>query len=124
MANLNLIHFLDFYFTLMFFIGAYRRFGQYREMGRFALTGPARWPRLLELVKHHRTIFITWSTVLPGVMALLIASAQLIASRHLWPHATLTAGELAEMWPALIAVVPLALGMFGVDLYFAIDVSH
>src|SRR5262245_30627159 len=98
LANLDLIRLLDFYFSLMFFIGLYRRVGQYREIGRLALSGPGRWPRLFDLVKHHRTIFITWSTVLPGLLTLALAVVQIIASRKFWPQAELHIEQLATYW--------------------------
>lgn len=117
LAHLNLIRFLDFYLMLTFLAGTVRRVGQYLSISRLALTGPSRWPRLLELVKEHRTIFLTWSTVLPAFLALALSLVQLAASHEIWPQAQLTAGELAQHWLALAVVVPLALAMFGVDLY-------
>ena len=44
---LNLIYFLDFYFTLMFLVGVYRRFELYQNVLKLAVTGPNRWPNLL-----------------------------------------------------------------------------
>ena len=120
---MNLIRFLDFYFTLMFFIGLYRRVGQYGQAGRLAFSGPGRWPKLLELVKHHRMIFVTWATVLPALLVFLLTLVQLTASQRIWPDATLTTSELAEMWPALVVVVPLGLVMLAVDVYCAFQVG-
>ena len=34
--NLIMIHFLDFYFTLLYIAGTYRRFGQYQSIGKLA----------------------------------------------------------------------------------------
>jgi hypothetical protein len=128
-SSLNLIHFLDFYFMFIFFAGLIRRFNQYRSFGRLALTGPGRWPLLLKLISEHRTIFVTWATVLPLLLTLLLSVAQLYASRSLFPEAGheehgLSVSRLIEHWPALFAVVPLALAMFAVDLYFLIDVGE
>jgi hypothetical protein len=117
MNGLNLIHFLDFYFMLMFIVGTMRRLGQYREVLRLVLAGPGRWPRLLEVVKAHRTIFFTWATLRPALLALALSIVQLIASRQLWPQANLTLAELSGLWGALILVVPLGLAMFAIDLY-------
>ncbi len=117
LAHLDLIRFLDFYLMFTFLAGTVRRVGQYLSIGRLVVTGPGRWPRLLELVKEHRMVFLTWSTILPGLLALLLSAAQLLASREIWPHAALTAGDLAEHWWALGALVPLGLAMFAVDLY-------
>jgi hypothetical protein len=123
LSKLNLIHFLDFYFMLMFAVGTLRRLGQYREVLGLVVKGPGRWPRLLELVKAHRTIFFTWSTALPALLALLLSIIQLIASRELWPQAKLTLAQISELWAALILVVPLGLAMIGVDVYFVAAVG-
>jgi hypothetical protein len=123
LAHLNLIHVLDFYFTLMFLLGTLRRVRQYREIGRLVLTGPSRWPKLLALVKQYRTIFLTWSTVVPALLAALLMVVQLIASRWLWPQANLTLGELGELWWALAVVVPVGVAMLAVDVYFLVVVG-
>ena len=123
LANLNLIRFLDFYFMLMFLVGTFRRVGQYREVGRMVLTGPGRWPRVLELVRQHKTIFLTWATVLPGLLALALSVVQLIASRQIWPQATLTVGELTELGVAPVLLAPLGLLMIAVDVYSAVAVG-
>ena len=36
-SHFNLIYFLDFYFTLMFLVGTYRRFNQYQNIGKLAV---------------------------------------------------------------------------------------
>jgi hypothetical protein len=115
--DLNLIHFFDFYLMLAFLAGLVRRYEQYQSIGRLVLTGPARWPRLLELIKQHRMVFLTWATVLPGLLALGLSVAQLVASRRVWPQADLTAGQLAAHWVAVAVVVPLGLAMIAVDLW-------
>jgi hypothetical protein len=123
LANLNLIHFLDFYFMLMFVVGTMRRIGQYREVVHLVLKGPTRWPRLLRLVKAHRTIFFTWATLLPAILAFLLSVVQLMASRQLWPQANLTLAELSGLWSALIPILPLGLAMMGVDVYFVVAIG-
>ena len=117
LGHLNLIRFLDFYFMLMFLVVTARRLGQYREVLRLVLAGPGRWPRLLQLVKGHRTIFMTWATVRPALLALALSIVQLIASHQLWPHAKLTLEELSGWWAGLFLVVPLGVAMIGVDVY-------
>jgi hypothetical protein len=126
--NLSLIHFLDFYFTFVFVAGTYRRFGQYQSIGKLALTCPGRWPRLLKLIHEHRTIFMTWTTVAPALLALALSIVQLIASRMVWPDAGrpptgLTVGSLVQHWPALLVVIPLGLAMFALDLNSLIRVG-
>lgn len=127
-ANFNLIYFLDFYFTLMFLVSIYRRFNQYQNIGKLAFTGPKRWPRLLNLIQNHRAIFLTWTTFRPLMMALTLTIVQWVASRLIWPDAGkppygLTLGKLVSHWPALFIIVPLAAGMFSIDLYFLIRVA-
>jgi hypothetical protein len=120
--DLSLIRFLDFYFMLLFLAGTARRFGQYRNISKLALTGPGRWPRLLGLIREHRTIFMTWATVAPALLALALTVVQLIASRMVWPGAArppggLTVGSLMESWLALSFVAPLGLAMLALDMY-------
>ena len=119
--NLNLIHFLDFYFLFLFFISTWRRIGQYLAVLRLVVTAPGRWPNLLKLVTAHRTLFFTWSTLLPGVFALLLSVVQLLASRLAWPEVgvppnTLTPGRLAEHGLPLLIAATLGLAMLSVDL--------
>jgi hypothetical protein len=122
LLHLNLIHFLDFYFMLLFFVGTYRRFRQYSEIGRFVLATPRRWPKVLKLASEHRMIFLTWGTVLPALLALGLMLAQLVASRFLWPEAGrppegLTVDRLLDHVPALAVVVPLGIAMVAFDIY-------
>src|SRR5262249_18055751 len=116
--HLNLIHFLDFYFAFMFFVGTVRRCGQYYNIAELVWLGPRRWPRLLQLIPEHRVVFFPWSPLAPALMALGLSLVQLIASRLIWPEAGeppqgLTIESLLAQWPALFAVLPLSLAMFG-----------
>jgi hypothetical protein len=127
--NFSPLRFLDFYFLFVFFVGSARRFEQYRHIVQLTVSGPGRWPNLLKLVREHRTIFFTVSTVLPGVLALILSLAQLIASRWVWPEAGrsphgLTVGRLLEMWPVLLLIIPLGSAMFAVDIYGLIAVGR
>src|SRR4051794_14815586 len=129
LLHLNLIHFLDFYFSFMFFVSTWRRIGQYRNIGRLALTGPTRWPLLLRLVNEHRMVFLTWSTVMPALLALALSLVQLVASRGVWPEAGrppegLTIERLLDHWPALFIVIPLAAVMLGMDVYSFVGVGR
>jgi hypothetical protein len=117
LRHLNLIHLFDFYLMFMFLAGTLRRVSQYQAIGGLVVTGPGRWPRLLQLVKEHRTVFLTWSTVMPGLLALGLSLAQLVASRQIWPQADLTLGGLADHWLAIPFIAVLGAAMVGVDLY-------
>jgi len=120
-GSLSLIHFLDFYFAFMFLLGTWRRFGQYQNVAKLALAGYSRWPHLMKLVSEYRTIFWTWSTIAPALAALVLWMLQVLASRFLFPEAGsqdgMTIARLIEVWPALFAVVPLGIAMFGFDFY-------
>jgi hypothetical protein len=121
-GSLNLINFLSFYLAFMLLAGMFRRFGQYQSVAKLVMSGPGRWPLLLKLVGQYRTIFWNWSTLLPGLSALGLWIVQVYLSEYLLPEAAqpptgLTIDRLLEHWPALIAVVPLGLAMFGFDLY-------
>jgi hypothetical protein len=120
--DLSLLRAFDFYLMIVFVAGTIRHIDQYRHFTGLAFSLPGRWPRLLALVKDHRTVLLTWSTVLPGLLALLLFLVQFLASRLVWPEAGrppegLTTARLVEHWPALLAAVPLGLGMIGMDLY-------
>jgi hypothetical protein len=126
--HLNLIHFLDFYFSFLFFLGTYFRLRQYNAIGKLALAGPSRWPRLLKLIHDHRMLFLTWGTVMPAFLALVLMLVQLIASRAIWPEAGeppdgLTVQRLLDVWPALPIVVPLGLAMVAFDIYTLLRVG-
>src|SRR4051794_25293175 len=117
LGALNLINFLSFYLAFMFLAGSVRRFNQYQSVARLVISGPSRWPLLLKLVHEHRTIFLTWSTFLPGLMALGLWLVQAFVSYFLLPEAAtpptgLTVERLFESWLAVLVVVPLGLAMF------------
>jgi hypothetical protein len=123
LASLNLIHLFDFYLAAMFVIGTARRVGQYRAFAGLALSMPGRWPKLFQLVRAHRTIFLTWATLAPSALALIIWLVQILASRLIWHGATLTAGDLASHWIGWPVVFPFAIAMLTVDVYFLIVVG-
>lgn len=120
--SLNLIHFLDFYFAFMLVASTWRRLGQYQSVVRLVVAGPGRWPHLIGLVSQYRTIFWTWSMILPALFALGIWLIQVLASRFVFteagtPEDALTVARLGQHWLALIFVVPLGLAMLAFDLY-------
>jgi hypothetical protein len=126
--NFNLINFLDFYFSFLFFVGTFRRFQQYQSIGQLVFAGPTRWPRLLNLLGEHRMLFLTWGTILPALLALVLMLVQLVASRFIWPEAGqppygLTVQQLLNHWPALPFVVPLGIGMVLYDCKPLVRVS-
>ncbi len=64
--NLNLIHFFDFYLAATFLLSIAVRLRQYGAVLALLHGLPGRWPRLLDLVKQHRSLLVTRETVAPG----------------------------------------------------------
>src|SRR3954452_13511631 len=119
--DLNLIHFFDFYLAVTFLLGTWTRFRQYEAILGLVREVPGRWPRLFHLVKQHRNIFLTWSTVGPGALALSLMLVQALASRLVWPEAGrpphgLTIARLAEHLQAVPFVTILGAAMLAVDV--------
>src|SRR5438552_1781210 len=122
--NVNLIHLFDFYLAVMLVLGLFRRYSQYEAIVRLVWAVPGRWPKLLELIRQHHMIFLTWSTALPAVLALGLTIAQVLASRVFWERAELTPAGVADHWLAWPVLALFGLGMLAVDLYFILDVSE
>src|SRR5262249_33942659 len=98
------------------------RVQQYRAALRLVRAVPARWPRLFDLVKRHRGVFLTWATVLPALVALALLAAQGFASNPVWPEAASDPDgpRLARLLERPLAVPFAALfgvAMAGTDLY-------
>jgi hypothetical protein len=115
--NVNLIHLLDFYLAVAFLVSTSLRISQYRTILGLVRAVPSRWPRLLGLVKQHSTLFLTWTTMLPAVLAFSLCVIHMMACRLVWPHANLTVADVCEHWQALAAVTLLGAAMLTVDIY-------
>jgi hypothetical protein len=129
LRELNLIYFFDFYLAFMFFASTYRRFQQYQTIGQLAFSWPGRWPNLLRLIGGHRTIFLTWRTAAPALLALGLWMLQLLASRLVWPEAGepphgLELQHLFGHWLVLLYLVPLAAAMIAFDLWGLLRVGQ
>jgi hypothetical protein len=116
--DLNLIRCFDWYLMLIFVAGTALRVRQYRALLALIWLFPGRWPRLLELVKRHHEIFLTWQTVVPGIVALMLCLTNTLACRQLWPQAEVTPAFLFQRWVALVVVL-LGAAMVGFDCYTA-----
>jgi hypothetical protein len=123
LLSLNLIRFLNFYLTVMALASLYRRSQQYQMIGSLAMSGPSRWPRLIELIRQHYGIFMTWGTIRPVLAAGVLLLANFIASRFIWPTATLTLGDLLTEWYYMPVVVITGLAMLTMDCYSLIVVN-
>jgi hypothetical protein len=121
--DLNLIHLFTFYLAAAFLISTVRRLRQYHTVARLAVAAPNRWPRVLEQLRGHWIMFLTWATLRPVAVALGLLVIQMICSRLIWPTAHLTVRELLTEWwitpPVLISLA----AMLAVDLYFIVRVG-
>jgi hypothetical protein len=123
LPKLNLIHLFDYYLLLIFLAGTFMRIRQYRSLLWFIWLLPGRWPNLLVLVKRHRAILLTWGTVLPALLALILWLANMLACRILWPQADIPLGKVAEWWQAALIIGVLGSAMIGLDCYRAFRVG-
>jgi len=122
LAELNLIHFFDFYLALVFLASIYLRVHQYRAVFGLMRAMPGRWPKLMKLLGEHKSLLLTRATIGPALLALGLIVVQVVASRFIWPEAAkpeqgLTIARLAEHLPACILVTLLGAVMLGVDVY-------
>jgi hypothetical protein len=126
--QLNLIRFFDFYLALVFLASILLRVKQYREVGALFRAMPGRWPKLMQLIGRHKSLFLTRATVGPALLAFALIVIQMLASRLLWPEAGepehgLTIARLLDHWVALIIVATIGATMVGVDIYATVVVT-
>lgn len=117
LASLNLIRAFDYYLIITFIVGTAMRVRQYGLVLRFVFAFPGRWPKLFDLARQHRTIFLSWPTLLPTVLTFALMLGHMLALRLVWVSAEVTPANLWGQWLALGAVVVLGCLM----LYFDFD---
>jgi hypothetical protein len=122
--NANLIRVFSFYLMVMLLVGLVRRWSFYRDTLWMLIAVRGRWPKLLERMAANKDAVLNWPTLRPMVIALSLMLVQLIASRGLWPQATISLANLLEVWWHLLIVVAAAIPMLAVDLYFVICVGR
>jgi hypothetical protein len=109
--QLNLIHVFDFYLMAMLLLSTARRLSQYWALAGIVFSAPGRWPRLLKVMKEHRAMFFTWSTLRPAFLALALAVIHSMATRVIWPDSKLTVEHLLDYWWILpvfiVTLVPI-----------------
>ncbi len=127
LLELRLIRFFGFYLAVMLLLSTWVRLRQYWTVVGLVRSMPNRWPRLLELVKQHIHIFLTWGTVLPLVLLLTIFALNYVASKWLWPQADeFTLEQLLPLyllWPVVFVcgAAMLAFDIWGVVSVTAVD---
>jgi hypothetical protein len=120
LPELNLINLFNFYLAVVFLVSSRVRLNKYRSILTLVRAVPGRWPRLFKLVKEHSMIFLTWTTVLPAILALSLLLTNTLACRLVWPHAMLTLDYLAshwQAWPMMLMIACFGAAMLGVDYY-------
>ncbi len=124
LLELRLIRFFGFYLAVMFLLSTWVRLRQYATIVRLVRSMPNRWPHLLVLVRQHVHIFLTWGTVLPLVLLLLIFFVNLLASQWLWPQADeFTLAQLASLYPVWPIVLVCSLAMIAFDIWGMVRVT-
>jgi hypothetical protein len=127
LLELRLIRFFGFYLALMFLLSTMVRLRQYGTILRLVRSMPQRWPNLLRLVKRNSHIFLTWGSVLPLALLLLLFALNYLASKWLWPQADdFTVAELMplySLWPVVFffGVAMTAFDTWGLVSVTAID---
>jgi hypothetical protein len=103
--TLNLIDVFNYYLILAFFVSTGIRIRMYRAIVGLVVASPSRWPKLLEVVKQHRTIFLGWPMLLAVVLAFALMLGNSLAIRLVWAPARVTFEELRGAWLPLAAVI-------------------
>jgi hypothetical protein len=124
LLDLHLIRLFSFYLALVLLLSTWLRLRQYAAVLRLVRSMPSRWPRLLALVKQHAHIFLTWGTVLPLLLLVLLIVANWLASTRLFPRADdFTLAELLPLYPVLPVVFFFAVLMIGFDAFSVVVVA-
>jgi hypothetical protein len=114
---LDLLRAFGFYLAMTFLVSLVLRVRQYEAVVRLVRAVPGRWPRLFDLVRRHHGVFLTWSTLLPALLALLLTVVHMAACRAFYPTAGLTFGRLTDLPAALTPVLLIGGLMIGFDLF-------
>lgn len=115
--QLRLVRLFAFYLATVFVISLVLRTRQYQTILALVRSFQSRWPKLFQLIREHTNLFLSWKTVIPSLLTLLLLGMHLIAYHFIWPKAELPLGILVES-PWLAGIVGLCgLAMAAVDIY-------
>src|SRR5205807_13386 len=103
--TLNLIDVFNYYLVLAFLVSTGMRIRSYRAILGLVFASPSRWPKLLALVKKHRTILLGWPMLLAIGLAFALMLGNSLAIRLVWAQAKVTFEELWGRWLPLVAVI-------------------
>src|ERR1700677_1090375 len=120
----NLLNLFTFYLTVAFVVSTFRRLRQYRDIMHLVMTLSGRWPRVLQHIKKHWLMFLTWTTFRPAALAISMILIQVVCTRLIWPGAKITGNDLFAEWWMLPGIGLSGASMVAVDLYFIIRVGR
>src|ERR1043166_7092888 len=103
--TLNLIEVLNYYLMLAFLVSTGMRLRTYRAILGLVFASPNRWPKLVALVKKHRTLFLGWPTLLAIGLAFTLMLSNSLAIRLVWVQAKVSCEDLWGHWFALLAII-------------------
>ncbi len=118
LLELRPIRFFSLYLVLVFLLGVWRRWQQYRTILTLLVRLRSRWPNLAQLVLAHRHIFLTWGTLRPLLIVAALFLANTVASWFIWPSTDrFRVADLFDAWPLLIVVASVGGAMATFDVY-------
>jgi hypothetical protein len=103
--TLNLLTVFNYYLIIGFIASTAINFRRYRAILGILYCFPSRWPKLLQLVNKHRSIFFGWPTLLAIGLAFLLMLSNSLAIRLIWTQAGVTLEQLGGHWLPLAAVL-------------------
>jgi hypothetical protein len=124
LLELRLLHLFGFYLWAALVASTVMRIRQYRAILGLVGAFRYRWPKLLALVHQHGAIFLTWGTLLPLIMTLVLAVAQRVAYGYIWPDADLRVQDLHRSLAAMIVVAICGVAMLAYDIWGIVDVGE
>lgn len=113
---MNLIALLQNYLVLTFALSIVWRYRQYRAMLGIIADAPLRWPKLCKLLAEHRSVFLTWPTLLPIGTTLVLTLVHSVAYNLIWPQATVRHSDLLNHPILFTLVTALCVWMVILDL--------
>lgn len=122
--TLNLIDAFNYYLILAFFVSTGLRIRSYRAILGLVFASPSRWPKLLALVKKHRTIVLGWPMLLAVALAFALMLSNSLAIRFVWAPARVTFEELWVRWLPLVAIILSGGLMLLLDCRAIFNVGH
>jgi hypothetical protein len=113
--TMNLMDLFQFYLVVVFILSIVLRRRQYRGLVELVAAGPQRWPRLINLLREERWLLLSWPTLVPIALALLLMLIHSAMYNLVWPHAAVTFSDLTRHTTALGLLLIWAATMLTVD---------